>query len=621
MVKAGDRLVEKKASDGLMRLEGKRVPAGERSRSFLSGLLGIQEAGEKYRIKAVAWVDHAVEASVPLEQAEVVFRIERRAEGASGLVVSQHLILYFRGQDIPADLVEAVERHAQQSLAGHTIESLAEWIASDPELGDPAQPMPPGVDEKEKPRSLLDTWGDQDAYADFFAAGELARAQLDSLDPSALFTFIQHGDCECLHVNPHTSGAPSVWLINYPWDNRIRHGIAIEERSDIDSAAMDSMITSDLDENDVIQGNPEKLELLLERAEQMHRRNGKTLFFSNTCTPVVTGEDVESVVKRFKKTSGCPLLFLTVSPRSMVNVFHDVLVTHRLASEKKLLTPRERSVNLIGFRPDPETEELRELLAQADISINCIMLPDLTYELVESLPQAAVNVFLPNKLWQHLYDQLQFSSKIPLVSPPAPFGLEGTLRWVEEVAAFFGDSGDARQALRGRVEEVQEEFGSLRQKASGHGLGFIIRSSETHFLSNPASSWGVPLIGMLEELGFSLEVIIKVEDRESARKSSRQVQECFAQPDRHTIKAFDSMTLMNQRIAASGASAFFSSHFFDWRLTSAGKNIFSLQHFEMGLQGVVRTARRLLGMCQTPFYHRYHAYLRRTPEGLREEPV
>lgn len=283
-----------------MNLEGRCVPAGAQSRAFLSHLLGISETRGRYGVKAVAWMDHAVEASVPLQGGEeVAFRIERRSEDSAGMVVTDHLVLYFRGKGIPEDLFEAVETHAKERLGEHTIESLSEKIAADPELGDPSLPMPPGVDEKERPRSLLDTWGDRDAYADFFAGGELARAQLDSLDPGALFSFIQHSDCECLHVNPH-GGGPVVCLVNYPWDNRIRHGVTTSERQDLTTAAVEGMITTDLDENDVIMGNPEKLQRVLDHAEKMYRRSGKTLFFSNTCTPVVTGEDVESQVRRFK---------------------------------------------------------------------------------------------------------------------------------------------------------------------------------------------------------------------------------------------------------------------------------------------------------------------------------
>ena len=56
--------------------------------------------------------------------------------------------------------------------------------------------MPPGVDDLERPASLLDTWGADGAYADFFAGGEVARAQLDTIDPTRFLVMVQHGDAE-----------------------------------------------------------------------------------------------------------------------------------------------------------------------------------------------------------------------------------------------------------------------------------------------------------------------------------------------------------------------------------------------------------------------------------------
>jgi hypothetical protein len=124
---------------------------------------------------------------------------------------------------------------------------------------------------------------------------------------------------------------------------------------------------------------------------------------------------------------------------------------------------------------------------------------------------------------------------------------------------------------------------------------------------------------MLEELGFALDVFLQVRDRETARKAAEEVHAVFALPERHRLQAFDSPAGMAGRLAESKADAFFTSHFFDWRVTAAGKNLFSLQHFEMGLRGAVRTAERLLGVCRTPFYRRYGRYLERTAEGLRRE--
>ena len=95
------------------------------------------------------------------------------------------------------------------------------------------------------------------------------------------------------------------------------------------------------------------------------------------------------------------------------------------------------------------------------------------------------------------------------------------------------------------------------------------------------------------------------------------IKELFAEPGRHTIRAFDSFAFLRHRLAESEAAAFLSYQFFDWRLTEAGKAMFSIQHLEMGVPGAVRSLERLLQVCETSFYRRYSKHLGRTAEGLR----
>lgn len=610
--------IRKTPASPAARLGGRCVAAGARTRLLVEQLLGISETRGRYHLRTAAWLDRALEAGVVVDDREVVIRIERRSADAEGLVTTPELVVYYRGKDLPVELLEAIRTHAPQRLQGMTLESLEAAVAADPELGASTLALPPSVDEGDRPGSLLDTWGGEDAYADFFAGGELAREQLDSLDPGALFTFVQHSDCECLHVNPHGI-APIVWLVNHPWDNRVRYGAASGVRQDLVAAAAEGMMTSDLDEDDVIMGNTGKLRRLLAQAERVHRRGGKTLFISNTCTPVVNGEDVESEVDRFRARSGCPLLYLTVTPRSMVNVFEDVLVTRRLAAERKAKAPRPRSVNLIGFREDPALDELRALLGCLDVEVRGVLLPELTLERVDRLPEAACNVFLPNQLWQHLYDQLVSGSRIPRLDPPAPYGFAGTLRWLEAVGARFGMTAKRRRALEAAAAGVRARFEELQTDVEGRRLGFVVRCDQTYYLTRPASTAGVPLVALLEELGFGLDVLLQARERETARRAAEEVQAVFSRPERHRLRAFDSPEGMARRLAESEAQAFFSSHFFDWRITGAGKNLFSLQHFEAGLRGAVRTAERLLGICRTPFYRRFRGHLQRTAEGLRRE--
>ena len=82
---------------------GRCVAAGEASVRELDRLLGLDAPDVPYGVHAVAWKDHALEASVKLgEDAVVVFRLERRTKDSEGIVQTDDLVLYYRGEGVPA---------------------------------------------------------------------------------------------------------------------------------------------------------------------------------------------------------------------------------------------------------------------------------------------------------------------------------------------------------------------------------------------------------------------------------------------------------------------------------------------------------------------------------------
>ncbi|MDH5492014.1 MAG: nitrogenase component 1, partial [Myxococcales bacterium] len=423
---------------------GRIVAAGAHTRERMAFLLGIDEAGPEYAVASAAWLDHAIEIGVSGEgETLVVFRIERRGPESQGLLVTEHLNVYSRGPKMPPKLAEVVHRRARERFGDWDMERFSKLVEEDPEAGKPGLAMPPQPDEEERPSSLLDTWGADDSYADFFAGGEMARSQLDSIDPSKVFHFVQHCDNECLFVNPHSVGSV-VSLINFPWDDRVRQPAkpleqAMGNLADREFIA-EGMITTDLDEDDVIRGNPDKLRSLLRYAASRPNSDDKLLFISNTCVPSVIGEDVQSVTEEVQEETGREMLYLTVTPRSMVNVFHQLLVERRKRAEESMGPPAPDSLNLIGFAGDRCRAEMREALEALGLQVGTWLFPELTPQLIESLPAASLNVFYPNKLWQHLYDQLVEGSRVPHISAPAPFGFEATRTWLEQILEAQGKS-------------------------------------------------------------------------------------------------------------------------------------------------------------------------------------
>jgi len=607
------------------RLQGRTLAGGPGTRAEFARLLNIDpEAGaDETRVAAVGWVVDHLEVEVDgAEDHVVTFYLDRFQVAKPSLYKSDHLILYYRGQAMWPDLEARLGAVGLERFESRTIEDLAALVAADTNVDPVRDRLPRGNPEDQAAydrQSLLSTWASADMWYQFFAVAETARGRLDSLDIFERCSFIQHCDRDCLQVTPHMA-IPMVDKVYYPWLDRLRKlGLGSERPAKPAAAApapepdRHQMCTTDLGEHDVVMGGLDKLTTVLDHV--MDRGVDNMLFLSCTCVPFVTGEDVESVVKRYRGRTKQPFFYLTTTPQSSLGVFREVLVRQRQAGEAALAAtpggaPDPRAVNLIGFSRDAALDEITGLLGDLGLKVNAVFIPQMNFSVIPQLPRAPLHVLYPNALWQNLYDQLLFDSPIRSIEPPAPYGLTGTRRWLQAVAEAAGVEVDVGAVVERWLEPHRERWEALRREASQYRLGFVIGSEEVHRLCDPASTWGVPLLSMCEELGFGLDVMIRVTDRDTARTAATKVNALFAEPERHTIKAFLDRARLEKLLAEGTFVAAFSEYVGDQRLGAAGKAQFNLQEFEKGIEGMLRSTERLLDVCRLPLYRRYRRFLK-----------
>lgn len=602
-------------------LQGRTLVGGPATRAYFAGLLGLDPAAPEGapRVVAVGWMgDHAEIEVEGREGQSVVLHLERAQPNQRRLVSTEHLSAHYRGTRLWPELEQRLRR---ARLGAATLEELAAVVAADPDVRLNRDRLPRGSAKDQAgfdQRSLLSTWGSTETWSEFFAAAEISRGRLDSLDVFERGTFIQHCDRDCLLVVPK-GPVPMVDRVFYPWLDRVRSVGRAPYRRAAPGAERrrGSIRTTDLRERDVVMGSLDKLEQVLERV--LEEGVDDMLFLSCTCVPFVTGEDVESLVKRYRPKLDKPFFFLTTTPQSSVGVFREVLVRQRQAAEAAAGPPDPDAVNLIGYGREPALEELEALLAEGGVRVNALFIPEMDFAAVAALPRAALHVLYPNALWQSTYDQLLFESRTRAVMAPAPFGVRGTERWLAQVLAAAGRPPDAAAIVGRAAAPHAAALEALRAEAAQHRLAFVVGADEVHRLVDPAATWGVPLLPFVEELGFGIDVLIRAHDRVSAHTAAKQVHAVFASPARHGIKAFADRARLARLLEEGAFQAVYSDHLFDRRLSSAGKAQFSLQEFEKGLAGAVRTGERLLRICRLPFYRRYRRYLPPEP-GAEAKP-
>jgi hypothetical protein len=415
-----------------------------------------------------------------------------------------------------------------------------------------------------------------DAWRSFFRREEFARHRFTALVPSRPTADIMHGDLECRYTFPTPEGdAPA--LLNLPWQRANRETTPAPYR----------ILTTDLKERDVVLGGLKKAAACLRLAAG---RRGHTVVLNSACVPDLTGEDAAMLLAPYK---AAPVLYHPSDGKDIAPLMlRDLLRLSGLRTARRV----PGSVNLVGYPGGRAQQELAELLARAKVRVRARLIPGLSPKALRRACSASCNVVFTAQFLESLCRTLLEEIRLPVVRPPSPYGLEGSKAWLDAAAASVGRDGSA--AWRRAALRILPEWAELTRQARDYRLGFILDPSELAKLSDPAWNAGVPLVDAIKEMGFGIDYLVYGEH--AGRPGPEE---------RHRLFSFRSEDELDALVRGRGCHAFYSDCFRDRRLTRRGKTQFSLDAFEPGPQGALRTLRRLLDACRLPFYARHGGYL------------
>ena len=115
------------------------------------------------------------------------------------------------------------------------------------------------------------------------------------------------------------------------------------------------------------------------------------------------------------------------------------------------------SVNLLGlsptyFRGEEDIKEIRRILETAGYHINAIPGGGSAWSEIMQLPQADLNLVLRDELALKAAKELQAEFGTPYLSVGMPYGIQGTLRWLDTINAVLPAKN--REAIRQEAEAV-----------------------------------------------------------------------------------------------------------------------------------------------------------------------
>jgi len=420
-------------------------------------------------------------------------------------------------------------------------------------------------------------WNGADDWRDFMKERQLRRDFGASLVPRDRCVFLSHGDFECQMASPRMDGR-TLCFLDYPWSHPrlgVPHG----------RLRVLGALTTDLEESDVVLGGAGKLDRMLEAAADGLPEDAWVILIPD-CVPLLTGEDVEGVIRRRRKALGPRFIHLNLAADPRATLFERFWTAVRPSRVRK--RGRGARVNLAGFADTPGTAELIALLGELGIRVCARLLPDFSAEAIGSWDDGAVSVFLPHGPLEPVYKRVFAGAYDSGLRPPAPFGLEATGVWLRAVARATGREEAFRSAWAGLSSPAKKRWRRIR----GRAAAVVADAEGLSCFSDPARTFGVPALPALKEMGLKVRLILH-------RPPGRRV------PARPGVRWFSDRQGLDAALRGRDFRAVLTSVANDSRVTRAGKTPFGLSVFETGLEGSLRALERMRAITGLRFYEEY----------------
>lgn len=437
-------------------------------------------------------------------------------------------------------------------------------------------------------------WGNPRQWYQFFSDFEIERSNLCSFNFADPISWITHGEPECTNIEPHLL-CRTAFYANIPWHN---------EPGRMMDGSMD--LFTMLDEEDVIRGGMGKLEGALREA--VSNQTSRMVCVNDTCLPKIIGDDVRSAIAKFRQSSSVPILYLNTDLGSPNAAFSNLVDQARKQFETARETPPRAGLNLVGFRPGRDLDEIIRDLEESSIPVNMCFLPELGTETLRKYLLGKTGIVYPHGLWLEIAEKYLADLGVPWNVLPAPYGPRRTREWLQAAADAMYVPEASRSWESRWLDGAGKLWTSLSAKAREHGLAIVVEQGSLQRLVDSSQHYGVEMLPLLEEMGFRLHVLVK--QRSTDEPLDLQVlTPALVEPGRHTFTGFSTPDELSELLRRDSFSAVYSEVFFDTRISRSGKAQFNLSMIEMGFDGALRSLRRLLHICNWPFYRRYRRYL------------
>lgn len=228
------------------------------------------------------------------------------------------------------------------------------------------------------------------------------------------------------------------------------------------------------DNNAVVYGSEKYLSETLQRL-LCRKSQPELLLIESSCSMSLIGDDLNGIARKAQ----LPFPFITMDCGGMLGGFAEgyakagVKVLELLAEDK--VRPAAGTVNILGMTPfylngAADCEELCRLLRLAGCNIQAVVGCGGTLGELRQVGRAALNIVTNEELGLPLAEYLQKRFGTPYVLAGLPYGVEGTVNWLERIHAMLPslqpeavreEADNLQSYLTSWINETHSLWGSL----------------------------------------------------------------------------------------------------------------------------------------------------------------
>jgi hypothetical protein len=356
---------------------------------------------------------------------------------------------------------------------------------------------------------------------------------------------------------------------------------------------------------DAITGSDEALV----RRVRARARDEKTriVVVAGTCVGVCTGMDLEGLVGDLQGETDVPVVTLNLTIDSYTSVSRFWKSLFQIA--RKDQKTRKGTVNLAGFCPADSAfaREFEETIGGRGFTLGGNFVPSYSADEAERFHQAEFTLVSTAEFSRREFSEAQeFLEGMRFVEARPPFGPQATRRLYQTVLEQFGLTDAAEQAER-LWEPYRDDWDRYRARAAGHQAGLIVKPQDVRYLLNPDLLYGINLVELLRDMGFSVRIMAVSGNLPGGAKNvvdslQEELDRQAPDDDQVILEVVDDDRPVAAMIQASPACLFFTEYPPDQRILGAGKMAFHPRDFELGFGGALRTIARLTRLAHNRFH-------------------